>query len=185
MKQRRRKTMKGLILALAVAAVVTPVAQARVDSERSQVSQPVSSKYSPQALKALTLRSEALNQKYGLTQTETQNTYGPAYRALLLRSVAMNAWYRQHPSTPVIPDAFSRELTKSQSVSSAVRHADDRAGVRGPGGVQTPQLASTSSGGFDWGDASIGAGTALGIAVGLMSGVALVRRNQSGHQVAV
>jgi hypothetical protein len=171
MKQRRRKTMKSLILALAVAAIVTPVAQARVDSERSQVPQSPASKYSPQELNALTLRSIALNQKYAAT------------RALMLRSEAMNAWYRQHSATPVVPDAFSRELTKSQAVSSAVRHADDRAGVRGPGIVQTPQLVSSSSSGFDWGDASVGAGTALGIAV-LMSGFILVRRNQSGHQVA-
>ena len=155
MKQRRRKTMKSLILALAVAAVVTPVAQARVDSERSQVSP-----------------ASALNQKTD-----------PAIRALMLRSEAMNAWYRQHSSTPVIPDAFSRELTKAQSVSSAVVHADDRAGVRGPGIVQTPQVVSSSSG-FDWGDASLGAATALGIALILGSGLVLVRRNQSGHQVA-
>jgi LPXTG-motif cell wall-anchored protein len=148
--------MKSLILALAVAAVVTPVAQARVDSERSQVSP-----------------ASALNQKTD-----------PAIRALMLRSEAMNAWYRQHSSTPVIPDAFSRELTKAQSVSSAVVHADDRAGVRGPGIVQTPQVVSSSSGGFDWGDASVGAGTALGIALILGSGLVLVRRNQSGHQVA-
>lgn len=179
MKQRRRKTMRGLILALAVAAVVTPVAQARIDSERSQVATPVSSAYSPQAFKALEQRSVALNQKYHL------GTFDPAYRALLLRSQAMNAWYRQHSSTPVIPDAFSRELTKAQSLSTTIRHADDRAGVRGPGTVQTPQLVSSSSGGFDWGDASIGAGTAVGVALILVSGVALIRRSQSGHQVAV
>src|SRR5438477_4111749 len=128
MKQRRRKTMKSLILALAVAAVVTPVAQARLDSERSQVSQSPASLYSSQELNALTQRSIALNQKYD-----------PAIRALKLRSYAMNAWYAKHPSTPVIPDAFSRELTKAQSVAAAVRHADDRAGIRGPGLVQTPQ----------------------------------------------
>lgn len=175
MKQRRRKTMKSLILALAVAAVVTPVAQARIDSERSQVSQPPASKYSPAELNALTQRSIALNQKFG---------YSPAIRALMIRSEAMNAWYRQHSSTPVIPDAFSRELTKAQSVASPVRHADDRAGVRGPGIAQTPQVVSASSGGFDWGDASVGAGVALGIALILTSGFVLVRRNQTGHTVA-
>ena len=179
MKQRRRKTMKGLILAMAVAAVVTPVAQARIDSERSQVATPVSSSYSPQAFKALEQRSVALNEKYGLGSSD------PAYRALMLRSEAMNTWYRDHSSTPVIPDAFSRELTKAQSLSGTIRHADDRAGVRGPGTVQTPQLVSSSSGGFDWGDASVGAGTALGVALILMSGIALSRRSQSGHQVAV
>lgn len=157
MKQRRRKTMKSLILALALAAVVTPVAQARIDSERSRVSQSPASMYSAQELNALTQRSVALNQKYD-----------PATRALLLRSEAMNAWYRQQSASP-----------------ATVRHPDDRAGIRGPGIVQTPQLVSSSGGGFDWGDASVGAGTALGVAVILMSGFVLVRRNQSGHQVAV
>jgi hypothetical protein len=174
MKQRRRKTMKSLILALAIAAVAAPVAQARVNVERSTASQSPASKYSPQELNALTQRSVALNQKFD-----------PSLRALMIRSEAMNVWYAKHPSTPAIPDAFSRELTKAQSLSTTVRHADDRAGIRGPGSVQTPQLASLASGGFDWGDASIGAGTALAVAVILMSGVALVRRNQHGQQVAV
>ena len=157
MKQRRKKTTRGLILALAVAAVATPVAQARVNIERSTASQSPAALYPAQELKALTLRSVALNKKYD-----------PALRALVLRSEALNAWYAKHPSTPV-----------------TVRHADDRAGVRGPGSVQVPRLVSSSSAGFDWGDASIGAGTAVGIVVILMSGVALVRRNQSGHQLAV
>ena len=183
MKQRRQKTTKSLILALAVAvaAIAVPTAQARLDSERTQVPQTPANMYSPQAFEALIQRSVALNEKYG--QAEAQSAYAPALRALRIRSEAMNAWYRQHSSTPVIPDAFSRELTKVQSVASAVRHADDRAGVRGPGTVQTSQVVSSSGIGFDWGDASLGAGIALGIALILGSGLVLVRRSQGGHQV--
>lgn len=174
MKKRTRKT-KSLILALAVAAVVTPVAQARLDSERSQVTQSPASRYSPQAYNALMQRSVALNQQYG---------QAAAIHALMVRSQAMNMWYRQHSSTPVIPDVFSRELTKAQSVSTTIRHADDRAGIRGPGIVETPQVVSASGSGFDWADASLGAGTALGVALILMGGLVLVRRNQTGHHVA-
>jgi hypothetical protein len=156
MKQRSRKTMTGLVVALAVAAIAAPVTQAgfQVRSERSQVVGPASSFYS-----------------------------SPAYHALMVRSAAMNAWYSQHPSkSVVIPDAFSRELTKAQSAAVAVRHADDRAGIRGPGITQTPQVVSSSGDGFDWGDASLGAGVALVGSIVLVGGIALSRRNRTEPQ---
>jgi hypothetical protein len=133
--------MRGLILALAVAAIIPPVAQARIDSERSVVVQPATAAYSPQALKALVQRSEALNQKYNLGQTQLQNA---------------------DPQT-----------------STTVRHADDRAGIRGPGITQAAQLASSSSDGFNWGDASLGAGAALVAAIVLTCGVLLSRRHRT------
>jgi hypothetical protein len=151
MKQRSKKTIRSLVVALAVAAIAAPVAQAgfQARSERSQVEGPASSFYS-----------------------------SPAYHALMVRSEAMNTWYREHST--VIPDAFSRELTKAQSVAAAVRHVDDRAGIRAPGITQTPQLVSSTGDGFDWGDASIGAGVALvGGIVLVGGGLALIRRNRS------
>ena len=134
MKQWSRKTMTGLIAALTVAAIAAPVALGgEVRSERSQVVRPAASFYS-----------------------------SPAYHALMVRSAAMNTWFREHPSTSV-----------------AVRHEDDRAGLRGPGITQTPQVVSTSGDGFDWGDASLGAGVALVGSIVLVGGIALTRRHRS------
>jgi hypothetical protein len=116
-KQRRKKNLRGLTLAFAVAAIVVPTAQGRIDSRRSQVVPPAASLHSSQA--------------YGVSD--------PA----------------------------------------PIRHADDRSASRGPGIVQARQLPSASDGGFDWSDASVGAGTALAAAI-VLSGAALLRRNRQG-----
>jgi hypothetical protein len=50
-------------------------------------------------------------------------------------------------------------------------------GVKGPDPSLVPQLVSATSTGFDWGDAGIGASTAFGIALLLITGVALARRH--------
>ena len=114
--------MKSLILAVAVAAIVVPTAQARLDSERSQVTQSPASKLSPQEFTALVQRSVALNQKYG--QAEAQSAYRPAIRALMLRSYAMNAWYSKHPSTPVIPARASASRVFRVNSSKRSRFAN-------------------------------------------------------------
>jgi hypothetical protein len=53
-------------------------------------------------------------------------------------------------------------------------------GVRGPDPSLVPQVASATSTGFDWGDAGIGASTAFGLALLLVIGTAIMRRNQPG-----
>jgi len=54
-------------------------------------------------------------------------------------------------------------------------------GVKGPDPSLVPQLASATSTGFDWTDAGIGASTAFGIALLLVTGVALTRRQNQGR----
>lgn len=178
MKKRSKKVTKGLILGLAVAAFAAPIARGQALSERSQVVQPGSSAYSQQAYRALMLRSEALNQKYGLGQGGTQNA-DPWYRSLVA-----NRRYDRSVSVTTSADPWFRALMArarydaNQAVT--VRHADDRAGIRGPGVVQTPQLSTSSGSGFDWGDASAGAGTALFAAVLLACGIVISRRRHIG-----
>jgi hypothetical protein len=54
-------------------------------------------------------------------------------------------------------------------------------GVKGPDPSLVPQLVSATSTGFDWTDAGIGASTAFGIALLLVTGVALTRRQNQGR----
>jgi hypothetical protein len=171
--------MRGLILALAVAAIAAPVAQGQALSERSQVVQPASSAYAPQAFKALMQRSEALNQKYGLGQTNTQNA-DPWFMALM----ANRKYEIAQRTTKETDPWFLALMARSKyglHAPATVRRADDRAGIHGPGITQAPQLAPSSGSGFDLGDASLGAGTALVAAILVTGGIVLTRRNRIGE----
>lgn len=192
MNQRSGKTMRSLVVGLAAAAIAAPVAQAgfQARSERSLVVRPASSFYSSPAYYAelvrwgaMTKASAAAAVRHADERPAASFYSSQAYHALMVRSAAMNAFYSKHPSTSVgrstIPDAFARELTKARSAAAVVRHADDRAGVRGPGITETPQVVTASGDGFDWGDASVGAGVALGALIVLTGGVALSRRNRT------
>jgi hypothetical protein len=67
--------------------------------------------------------------------------------------------------TVVTPDLseIQRHVTADEIGSRAgVSRPDDRAGGHGPGIVRSPELVTAKGGGFDWADASIGAGAALG-----------------------
>jgi hypothetical protein len=126
MNQRKRKTMRGLILAFAVVVLVLPpAAQAK----------PISSQ---------------------------QSQLGAA--------------------TPY-PDMVAREMFKRQHIATNIRHADDRAGIRGVGSTQTAQVVTSNGTGFDWKDASLGAGAAVVALLILTSGVVISRRER-GKPVA-
>ncbi len=193
MKYRRRKNLlKSLILSFATAAIVVSGAQASYHTQKAQEARSAMNQtYSPAALRALSLRSEAMNLKY----QQLQGQY-----ALELRSEAMNKYQqlaarpddrsgiRGVESTSVTPDLaeIQRHVRADQSLSqSASNGPDNRAGIRGPGAVEirTPQFVTVRSDGFDWKDASIGAGSAFGITLVLMGGLAVSRRRHSGLAV--
>ena len=193
MKYRRRKNLlKGLILSFATAAIVVSGAQASYHTQKAQEARSaLNQSYSPAALRALSLRSEAMNQQYQQLQGQW---------ALELRSEAMNKYQqlagrpddrsgiRGVESTSATPDLteIQRHVRADQSLSQSVSSGpDNRAGIRGPGTIQirTPELVTVKSNGFDWKDASVGAGTAFGIALVLMSGLAVSRRRHSGLAV--
>ena len=155
-RNHRRALRRGVALGLAAAAVVVPTAQARhADSERA-VPAVTGTTSDAGYYRALALRSQGLNQLY------RANPYASYYRALQLRSESLN------------------QLARATVISP-----DDRAGVRGPGTSPTPIVVSAPSTGFDWGDAGIGAGSAL-LAIALLGGgLAVVARRTTSGQPAV
>jgi hypothetical protein len=64
MKSRRKRFLKGVVLAFAVAAFAAPVAQAR--EYVSAATSSAASGYAPQQLRALELRSQGMDVRYGL-----------------------------------------------------------------------------------------------------------------------
>ena len=176
MKFRRRKNLlKGLILSFATAAIVIPTAQARVSNYNQSAQQArtgLNQTYSPQALKALSLRSEAMNQQYQGLSIRPDDRSG-------LRGV--------EPAQAITDLSEVQRHVKADEIGSVSvsTRPDDKAGFRGPGAIetQTAELASVKGDGFNWQDASIGAGTAVGIALVLMSGLAVMKRRHSGLAV--
>jgi hypothetical protein len=203
MKQFRRKKnfLRALVLGFATAAIVASGAQARLNYNQSAQSarDALNHTYTPQALKALALRSEAMNQRYQIQAY--QNT--PYVRGLELRSEGLNKLAQLETVRPddragirgveptgaqaVVGSDYQeilRHIRADEVGSSTVStRPDDKAGIHGPGIVQTPELVSSSGSSFDWKDAGIGAGTALGVALVLMSAFVISKRRQSGLAV--
>jgi len=172
MKFRRRKNLlKGLILSFATAAIVIPTAQARVsnyNTSSQQARTALNQSYSPQSLRALSLRSEAMNELYQGQSIRPDDRTG-------VRGV--------EPAQAITDLSEVQRHVKADQIGSASvsSRPDDKAGFRGPGTVEsrTAELASVKGDGFNWQDASIGAGTTIGIALVLMSGLAVMKRRHS------
>jgi len=170
MKHRRRKRIKGLILALATAAIVVPAASGHVYEGGStgyvHVNETASagSDYSGLTPAAL----NAMNERWNLMVQAYQQQVRPDDRAGV-RGVGQ---------VTTVPDAVDRELVKLESTAPQAVHADDRAGVRGPGPVETPTLVTSHGDGFDWTDAGIGASAAV-LMSALLGLAAMSRRRAS------
>jgi hypothetical protein len=154
-----------LILGFAASAIVASTAQARVSNYNTSAQNARSAlnqTYSPEALRALTLRSEAMNEQYQSLATRPDDRSG----------------VRGIESQGVTPDLseVQRHVKADEFGSSSSTRPDDKAGIRGPGIVQTPELVTSNGSGFDWTDAGIGAGTTLGVVLLLGSGLAVSRR---------
>ena len=190
MTYRKRKGIRTAILALATAAILAPAAQAHTDFGSNSQS---AGGYSPQALKAMDERWTKLADSYKATSSPSSGGYSAqALKALDQRWTKLAESYQatspddrggakgvgQTPTTtPVLDDYVSRQVANLEAESTPVVHVDDRAGVRGPGPVETPALVTTHDG-FDWTDAGIGASAMLFVAA-LIAVAMLARRRPS------
>jgi hypothetical protein len=151
-----------LILGFAASAIVATGAQASYHTTEAQNARSaLNQTYSPEALRALTLRSEAMNEQYQSLATRPDDRSG--VRGIESQSL-----------TPDLSEV-QRHVKADAYVSQSTR-PDDRAGFRGPGTVRTPEVVAVKGDGFDWKDAGIGAGAMFGIVLVLGSGLALSRR---------
>jgi hypothetical protein len=169
MKHRRRKRIKGLILALATAAIVVPAASGHVyeggstgyvNVEKTSSARPDYSGLTPAALKAMDERWTKMAEAY-------QQQVRPDDRAGV-RGVGQAS----------APDYIERKLIALERQVSQAVHADDRAGIRGPGPIETPTLVTSHGDGFDWTDAGIGASAAVFMSA-LLAAAAMSRRRTS------
>jgi hypothetical protein len=81
-------------------------------------------------------------------------------------------------SAVAAPDLIDRVLLRQQLTA---RRPDDRAGAHGVGLIKSESLAAASylvDSGFQWDDAGIGAGTALGLVLATGAGLAVLRRRR-------
>ncbi len=173
MKYRRKKNLlRALILGFATAAIVASSAEARIGNYNTSAQEArtaLNQTYTPEALNALELRSEAMNKLYQVQSIRPDDRSG--VRGLEPASVGA--------ATDLSEIQRQVEADRIQSLIGAEsRRPDDKAGFHGPGLVQTKtaELVTVSGDGFDWSDAGIGAGAMVGIVLVLMSGLALSRR---------
>ena len=166
MKQfrRRKNLLRVLVLGFATAAIVASTVQAK----------PMPSNYNAYAQE---LRSEGMNK---LHQASGLSAVRPDDRAGI-RSVEQKV-------TPAVVSSDYREILRhlrADEVGSSTvsTRPDDKAGIHGPGIVQTPEVVTVNGDGFDWKDAGIGAGTALGVALVLMSAFLISKSRRSGLAV--
>jgi hypothetical protein len=216
MKHRRRKGIRGVILALATAAIIVPAASGKTYEGGSagyvEVKASTQSPgYSPQALQAMNERWTKRAEAY------FQHSYTPqALQAMSARWTRLAGAYKHReavesgstgglypgsgagpgstvtgssrpddrggirgvePSTAA-SDYLDRQLANLQAKAALVAqalHVDDRAGIRGPGPIETPSVVSVHGDGFDWTDAGIGASVAF-FAAAMLAAATLVRR---------
>lgn len=158
MTYRKRKSIRTAILALATAAILVPAAQAHTDFGSAGQSQG----YSAQALKAMGERYTKMADAYQATRPDD-------------RGGALGAG-----QTTVASDYVDRQVANLEAKSVPGVHVDDRAGIRGPGPVETPTVVTTHDG-FNWTDAGIGASAMLFVAA--LIAAALLSRRRPGIAV--
>jgi hypothetical protein len=175
----RKKRIRTAILALATAAILVPAAQAHTDFGSNGNGGDSASSADPYAyLPQEDRQAIALGLQASTTSASTSSI---AQASAKTASQAIRpddrGGARSVGQTTVASDYVGRQVANIEAKSSPVVHVDDRAGVRGPGPVETPPVVTTHDG-FNWTDAGIGASAMLFVAA-LIAAALLARRRPS------
>jgi hypothetical protein len=161
---RKHLRVRRMILGLAFASMVVPVAPAGAVSLSTFVD---NGRVAPKSDSGIVLSAPPAYLRY-------HEVGGPIGASVQTRS--------EHSS---VAPAMSNELTRFLAMAQATRYQQPSAaisersnGVQGPDPSLVPQVVLSTSNGFDWSDAGIGASTVF--AAALLLGIALfiTRRNQ-------
>ncbi len=174
---RKHFRIRRFVLGLAFAAFAVPVAPAAaaslstyVDGGRALVSLPATS--------GLQVRSENSARPIGL-----DIQFVNAIRASTGHQIRSENAVSTSTITPLQADGLRWNAMADAYLQGqpTVVVSERSNGVKGPDPSLVPQLVSATSTGFDWTDAGIGASTAFGIALLLVTGVALARRRDQAR----
>jgi hypothetical protein len=175
---RKHFRIRRLVLGLAFAAFAVPVAPAAAASLSTFVDNGGVAPVSLPATSGQQVRSENSARPVGL-----DIQFVNAIRAATGPQIRSENAVSKSTITPLQADglrwnAMADAYLQGQSTVAVSERSN---GVKGPDPSLVPQLASVTSTGFDWTDAGIGASTAFGIALLLVTGVALSRRRDQGR----
>src|SRR5436190_22298286 len=93
MRLRRKRIFRGVALAFAIAAFAVPTAQARPLSKwGTNPTATAAASYTPQQLRALHLRSQGMDKRYGLAARNTVSSVEPSGASVLVASSSGFAW---------------------------------------------------------------------------------------------
>jgi hypothetical protein len=162
MKSSKTHRIATVLAAIVALAAVTSVAQAATSKPAGM---------SKAEYRALVIRSDALNQKYGLGNWKgvPQGMTPAEYRALMLRSEALNQKYHLGTSA-----SATQGMTPAEHRALMIRsEALNKHYGLGKWSKSATAQATTSTSGFSWGAFGIGAVAMLGIvflAAGVVAG---------------
>ena len=156
-----------------IAAVLATVSALTALAGVAQAGTPRPTSMSEAEYRALVLRSEALDQKYGLGPQAVvpQGMTAAEYRALMLRSEALDQTYGVGPQRALPQGRTAAEHRASMLRSKSL---NETYGLDQKKAAAVPSQPTSSTRGFAWGAFGIGAAVMFGLA--LLAGGFFVRR---------
>lgn len=172
---RKHFRLKRILIGLAFAAVAVPTAQAKPVAAPAAAHHPISVQSQPSQLQVEGQRWQAMANAY---ERVAAQWYVPSRHLPQADIQAINAT----PSSAPAQSTVSQANVEGLRYQAMARAYLNRPGTVSAAGVVTnarPGVQTTQGDGFKWSDAGIGASVAFGVALMLLTAVALGRRNRS------